>query len=116
MGEGLVDQLAESRVDLGFVARTPQPSPLAFVTRGTAATGARYAFYLGSTAYDGPSTLPTTWSENVAHLHVGSFSAIEGVHTEGGGFIAVGALHLVGPHSVLDLLGQKGYRVTRLAP
>ncbi len=41
MGELLVDRLAGDNVDLSFVARTPQPSPLAFVTRGTAATGAR---------------------------------------------------------------------------
>jgi fructokinase len=78
MGELLVERLAASEVDLGFVARTPQPSPLAFVTRGTAATGARYAFYLGSTAYDGPSPLPAHWPPHVAHLHIGSFSAIDG--------------------------------------
>ena len=78
MGEALVEQLAGSQVDLGFIARTPQPSPLAFVTRGTAATGARYAFYLGSTAYDGPSTLPAHWTDAVAHIHIGSFSAVDG--------------------------------------
>jgi uncharacterized protein len=43
-------------------------------------------------------------------------AAIEGVHAEGGGFVAVGALHLVGPRSVLELLARRGYRVTRLAP
>lgn len=43
-------------------------------------------------------------------------SAIERLHAEGGGFVAVGALHLVGPRSVLDLLSHKGYRVTRIAP
>ena len=78
MGELLVERLAADNVDLSFVARAPQPSPLAFVTRGTAATGARYAFYLGSTAYDGPSPLPTHWPNQVAHLHIGSFSAIDG--------------------------------------
>ena len=78
MGEALVDRLSESHVDLSFVARTPQPSPLAFVTRGTAASGARYSFYLGSTAYDGPSSLPAEWTDQVAHLHIGSFSAVDG--------------------------------------
>jgi uncharacterized protein YbaP (TraB family) len=42
--------------------------------------------------------------------------AIEKLHAEGGGFVAVGALHLLGPRSVLDLLAHKGYRVTRLTP
>lgn len=78
MGELLVERLAADKVDLSFVARTPQPSPLAFVTRGTAATGARYAFYLGSTAYDGPAPLPAQWSDQVAHLHIGSFAAVDG--------------------------------------
>jgi len=43
-------------------------------------------------------------------------AAIDQLHAEGGGFVAVGALHLVGPRSVLDLLAHKGYQVTRLAP
>jgi uncharacterized protein YbaP (TraB family) len=42
--------------------------------------------------------------------------AIEKLHASGGAFVAVGAMHLVGPRSVLDLLAHKGYRVTRLAP
>lgn len=42
--------------------------------------------------------------------------AIEKIHARGGGFIAVGALHLVGKHSVLDLLAKRGYKVTRIAP
>jgi uncharacterized protein YbaP (TraB family) len=41
---------------------------------------------------------------------------IEQLHAAGGGFVAVGALHLVGPRSVLDLLAHRGYRVTRVAP
>ncbi|MDX2089197.1 MAG: TraB/GumN family protein [Kofleriaceae bacterium] len=39
---------------------------------------------------------------------------IEKLHAAGGGFIAVGALHLVGPRSVLDLLAKKGYKITRM--
>jgi uncharacterized protein YbaP (TraB family) len=41
---------------------------------------------------------------------------IEELHGAGGGFIAVGAMHLVGPRSVLEMLEQKGYKITRLAP
>jgi uncharacterized protein YbaP (TraB family) len=41
---------------------------------------------------------------------------LEHMHASGGGFIAVGALHLVGEHSVLDLLRHRGYKVTRLTP
>jgi uncharacterized protein YbaP (TraB family) len=42
--------------------------------------------------------------------------ALEKLHAGGGGFVAVGALHLVGPRSVLALLAHKGYQVTRIAP
>jgi len=41
---------------------------------------------------------------------------IEKLHAAGGAFIAVGAMHLVGPRSVLELLAAKGFRVTRVAP
>jgi len=40
--------------------------------------------------------------------------AIEKMHAAGGGFVAVGALHLVGPKSVPALLEKRGYKVTRL--
>ena len=43
-------------------------------------------------------------------------AAIEKMHTEGNAFVAVGALHLIGERSVLDLLEKKGYKVTRLTP
>lgn len=43
-------------------------------------------------------------------------AAIEELHAGGGGFVAVGALHLIGPRSVLELLARKGYQVTRIAP
>jgi uncharacterized protein YbaP (TraB family) len=41
---------------------------------------------------------------------------IEELHDAGGGFIAVGALHLVGKRSVLELLEAKGFKVTRITP
>jgi uncharacterized protein YbaP (TraB family) len=39
---------------------------------------------------------------------------LERLHAAGGAFVAVGALHLVGPRSVLALLAERGYRVTRV--
>ncbi len=42
--------------------------------------------------------------------------AIEEMHRKGGGFVAVGALHLVGKKSVLDLLEGKGYKIQRIEP
>lgn len=41
---------------------------------------------------------------------------IEKLHADGGGFIAVGAMHLIGKRSVLELLRQKGYTITRVTP
>jgi uncharacterized protein len=41
---------------------------------------------------------------------------IEKLHAEGGGFIAVGAAHAIGPNSVLDLLEKRGFKVTRITP
>lgn len=41
---------------------------------------------------------------------------IERMHAAGGAFVAVGAMHLMGPRSVLELLQQKGYEIARLAP
>lgn len=41
---------------------------------------------------------------------------IEKINAEGPGFIAVGALHLIGEKSVLDLLAKQGYKVTRVTP
>jgi uncharacterized protein YbaP (TraB family) len=42
--------------------------------------------------------------------------AIESMHAAGGGFVAVGTLHLVGPKSVPELLEKKGYKITRISP
>lgn len=41
---------------------------------------------------------------------------IEQLHAAGGGFIAVGAMHLLGPKNVLELLAAKGYKVARVTP
>ena len=41
---------------------------------------------------------------------------IERLHASGGGFIAVGALHLLGDKSVLDLLSHRGFTVSRVEP
>jgi hypothetical protein len=39
---------------------------------------------------------------------------IEKMHAAGGAFIAVGAMHLIGKRSVLELLLQKGFRISRV--
>jgi hypothetical protein len=39
---------------------------------------------------------------------------IEKLHADGGGFIAVGAAHALGPKSVLELLEKKGFKVSRI--
>lgn len=41
---------------------------------------------------------------------------IERLHASGGGFIAVGALHLLGEKSVIDLLSHRGFIVSRVEP
>jgi uncharacterized protein len=48
------------------------------------------------------------------HRNSAWIPVIEKLHANGGGFIAVGALHLVGPKSVLALLAAKGYRIQRV--
>lgn len=43
---------------------------------------------------------------------------LEQLHAAGGGFVAVGAMHLLGTNgkSVLELLQRKGYKLTRVTP
>lgn len=41
---------------------------------------------------------------------------LEQMHADGGGFVAVGALHLIGKRSVLETLGAKGFKITRVVP
>jgi|MudIll2142460700_1097286.scaffolds.fasta_scaffold15633_3 hypothetical protein len=43
-------------------------------------------------------------------------AGLEKLHAEGNGFVAVGALHLIGKRSVLETLANKGYKVTRITP
>jgi fructokinase len=76
-GEALAAALAAAGVDLSLAARDLRPTTLAFVMRGTAQTGSRYSFYLDGTAYDGAWPFPAIWPQEVKHLHVGSFSAVE---------------------------------------
>jgi fructokinase len=76
-GENLAASLIAERVDLSLAARDPRPTTLAFVMRGTARTGSRYAFYLDGTCYDGEWPFPAQWPGNAKHLHVGSFAAVE---------------------------------------
>jgi uncharacterized protein YbaP (TraB family) len=51
------------------------------------------------------------WDRNASWI-----PAIEAMHAKGGGFVAVGALHLVGKKSVLEMLEAKGYKITRIEP
>src|SRR5471032_2119716 len=76
-GEALAAALASNAVSLAFAARDPRPTPLAFVMRGTAATGSRYAFYLDATAYDGAWPYPSPWPGAAKHLHIGSLAAVD---------------------------------------
>jgi len=41
---------------------------------------------------------------------------IEKLHEAGGGFVAVGALHLSGKRSVLELLAKRGFAIERVGP
>ncbi|HXW19772.1 MAG TPA: carbohydrate kinase [Roseiarcus sp.] len=81
-GESFAAELAKSDVDLSFIARVAEPTTLAFVMRGTAATGARYSFYLDATSFDGPWPFPKEWPAEARHLHVGSISALDQRHGE----------------------------------
>jgi len=81
-GEAFAAALAKAGVDLSFVERAAEPTTLAFVMRGTAATGARYSFYLDSTSFDGKWPFPKQWPANGRHLHVGSISALDARHGE----------------------------------
>lgn len=79
-GEDLAAALIQAGVDLSFVARDARPSPLAFVMRGTAQSGARYSFYLDATAFDGAWPFPPIWPNGASHLHVGSIAAVDPRH------------------------------------
>ena len=94
-GDRFAQALEASGVSLAHVARAKQPSPLAYITPGTAASGPRYAFYLRATSYDGPSPLPVKWPAEVAHLHVGSFAALAGKS----GVATLAALRLAKRHA-----------------
>jgi len=81
-GDRFVAGLKHSGVDLSFVERSREPSALAFVTPGTAASGPRYSFYLRGTSYDGAPPFPKVWPARISHLHVGSIAAMEGISGE----------------------------------
>ena len=81
-GDALASALTDNGVDLAYVLRDERPSTLAFVMRGTAKTGSRYAFYLDATSFDGPWPFPTDWPEAGRHLHLGSISAVDPRHGE----------------------------------
>lgn len=96
-GEALAAALTANGVDLSFVARDMRPTTLAFVMRGTAKTGSRYSFYLDGTAYDGAWPFPAEWPKGAAHLHVGSFAAVE---RHGGAVVE--AMRLASSHATMS--------------
>lgn len=57
-----------------------------------------------------------TMEEMLYQRNAAWIAPIEKLHAAGGGFIAVGALHLVGPRNVLALLEARGYKITRVVP
>ena len=77
-GDRFAAALTRDGVGLQFVERTREPTPLALVAPGTAASGPRYAFYLRGTAYDGHPPLPSHWPPSIVHLHTGSIAALDG--------------------------------------
>jgi fructokinase len=81
-GEALAAALLAEGVDLSLVARDPHPTTLAFVMRGTEATGSRYSFYLDATSFDGAWPFPAVWPAPARHLHVGSIAALDARHGE----------------------------------
>jgi fructokinase len=97
-GEAMTAALLRDHVDLSFVARDPRPSTLAFVMRGTAQTGSRYAFYLDATPYDGLWPFPPIWPAGARHLHVGSIAALDARH----GSTVVEALARAKPHASIS--------------
>ncbi len=97
-GDALAAALSENGVDLRFVLRDEKLTTLAFVMRGTAKTGSRYAFYLDATSFDGAWPFPAIWPEGARHLHVGSISAVDPRHGER----VVEALRAARPHATLS--------------
>ncbi|MDJ1159518.1 carbohydrate kinase [Chelatococcus sp. SYSU_G07232] len=79
MGERFAGALGAAGVDLSLAVRDARPSPLALVTRDGDGS-ASYGFYLAGTAYDGEAPLGGPWPDGVAHLHVGSFAALDERH------------------------------------
>ena len=53
-------------------------------------------------------------AELVQERNAAWIPVLEKFHADGGGFVAVGTLHLIGDRSVIDLLRQRGFRVERV--
>lgn len=53
-------------------------------------------------------------AELVTQRNAAWLPILERFHADGGGFVAVGTLHLVGAGSVVELLRQRGYHVRRI--
>ena len=75
-GQRFTAALTADGVDLSYSAFSDAQSPTALVEEGTAESGPRYVFTLAGTAFDTPPALPQNWSDDLRHIHAGSFSAL----------------------------------------
>jgi hypothetical protein len=98
-------------------ARTQSAAMLAAYHRGDAeALGKQFDDRtLWDAAGRDPAQFPALVKALLGDRNESWIPAIEELHAEGGGFVAVGAGHLVGPHSVLELLAARGFTVTRVS-
>jgi uncharacterized protein YbaP (TraB family) len=82
--------------------------PDALLAAGTSERAAALAHGFSAAEYDAMSE-ELIYARNRAWI-----AGIEEIHADGIAFAAVGALHLVGPNSVLDLLQKRGFVVARV--
>ena len=97
-------------------ARTQSAELLAAYQRGDEVTLAKQFEdqTLWRAAGRDPAQFPAFIDALLATRNASWIPAIEKLHAEGGGFVAVGAGHLVGPASVLELLRARGFTITRV--
>lgn len=72
-----------------------------------------YAHYVKTEQPNDPAFFGYFNEAMLLNRNRGMVEAAKPLLAEGGAFVAVGALHLAGPGSMLELLQQAGYRVTR---
>jgi uncharacterized protein YbaP (TraB family) len=108
--EMMLDDLA----GLGAEARTRLATYLAGDERELVAQGILFFPADWKKAGRSDAEYETMMEDMIYERNASWISELEQIHASGGGFIAVGVLHLVGKRSVLDLLAKRGYKITRL--